>query len=200
MRLKINPLHPQPDIINQVVEVLRHDGVIIYPTDTIYGLGCRLGSPKAIAKIYQLKKRERRKPLSFICHDLQQVSEYAILTNQVFRLAKRLLPGPYTLVLTASRLAPKVIQSAKQAVGIRIPNHEVTKQLVAALGQPLISTSANVSGENSLSDPKELEKVFGNRVDMVLDAGILHGDPSTVLDCTSEDIKLLRQGAGAWPA
>lgn len=200
MRLKIDPLNPQTEIINQAVEVLRNDCVIIYPTDTIYGLGCRLGSPKAIAKIYQLKKRERRKPLSFICHDLKQVSQYAVLTNQVFRLAKRLLPGPYTLVLTASRLAPKVIQSAKQAVGIRIPNHEVTKQLVAALGEPLISTSANLSGEDSLSNPKELEEIFGNRVDMILDAGILHGDPSTVLDCSSEDIKLLRQGAGVWPA
>lgn len=200
MRLKINPLHPQAEIINQAVEVLRNDGVIVYPTDTIYGLGCSLGSAKAIDKIYQLKKRERHKPLSFICHDLQQVSQYAVLTNQIFRLAKRLLPGPYTLVVTASHLAPKVIQSAKQAVGIRIPNHAVTQQLVAALGQPLISTSANLSGEDSLSDPKELEEVFGNRVDMILDAGILPGDPSTVLDCTSEDIKLLRQGAGVWPA
>lgn len=199
MRVKINPANPQPKLIDQAIQVLQKDGVIVYPTDTIYGLGCRLSSAKGIERIYQIKKRQRRKPLSFICANIQQVSHYAILSNTAYKLAKRLLPGPYTLILPASGKSPKAIQSVNHAVGIRIPDHQVTMALVEALNEPLVSTSANASGDESLSDPSEIEGLFGSQTDLVLDAGILHGDPSTILDFTGDDIVLVRQGAGEWP-
>lgn len=199
MRLPINPLHPQPEIIARVVAALRDDGTAIYPTDTVYGLGCRLGSAAGVERIYRLKRRERRKPMSFICSTLAQVSEYVVLSNPTYRLAKRLLPGPYTLVLPASAKTPRVVQSKVRAVGIRIPNHPVTSALVDALGEPLTSTSANLSGEAAEQDPVTLERTFGLEVDVVLDAGPLWGDPSTVLDCTGPEPVVIRQGAGLWP-
>ena len=199
MRIQIDPLHPDAVAITKAVEVLRQDGVIVYPTDTVYGIGCRIGSPAAIAAVYRAKGRQRRKPASFICQDLQQISHYVVLSDAAYRLAKQLLPGPYTLVLPASPACPKPIQSAHRAVGVRIPNSPVTAALVAALGEPLLSTSANISGGEALTNPAEIELAFGNKVDLILDAGIISGQSSTVLDCTGVEVVVLRQGAGEWP-
>jgi tRNA threonylcarbamoyl adenosine modification protein (Sua5/YciO/YrdC/YwlC family) len=199
MRIAINPTDPDQDVIGRAAEMLRRDGVLVYPTDTVYGIGCRIGSPVAIAAVYRAKGRQRRKPASFICRDLQQISRYAVLSDGVYRLAKQLLPGPYTLVLPASSACPKPIQSAHRAVGVRIPDCAITAALVEALGEPLISTSANISGEETPADPAAIEQSFGARVNLVLDAGPLHGEPSTVLDCTGPEAVVIRQGAGPWP-
>lgn len=199
MRIQIDPTNPGAAAIAQAVEVLRNDGVIVYPTDTVYGIGCRIGSPAAIAAVYRAKGRQRRKPASFICHDLSQVSRYAVLSDDAYRLAKLLLPGPYTLVLPASPSCPKPIQSAHRAVGVRIPASAVTAALVEALGEPLISTSANVSGEETPVDAGAIERTFGSRVRLVLDAGRLSGQPSTVLDLTGAEPTVIRAGAGPWP-
>ena len=194
MRLSINPCQPDPATIARVVGILQSDGVIIYPTDTIYGIGCRLGSAAAIRRVYKIKGRREYKPLSFICADIGQV-----VSDTIYRLAKQLLPGPYTLILPATPNCPKVIQSSHRAVGIRIPNHPVTNALVQVLGEPLITTSANISGSAPMSDPTQLEKQFGQLVDYILDVGIITGESSTILDCTGQDITLVRLGAGSWP-
>lgn len=199
MRLSIDPHRPQPDAVATAAAALRADGVVVYPTDTVYGLGCRIGSATALERIYRLKRRERRKPMSFICGSLAQVSEYAVMPNPAYRLAKRLLPGPYTLVLPATAKAPRVLQSRVRAVGVRIPSHPVTAALVAALGEPLTSTSANLSGQATEPTPAEIERTLGPGVDLILDAGPLWGDPSTVLDLTGSDPVVLRQGSGPWP-
>jgi tRNA threonylcarbamoyl adenosine modification protein (Sua5/YciO/YrdC/YwlC family) len=198
-RLSIDPRQPDPTAIAAAVAALRADGVIVYPTDTVYGLGCRIGSAAALERIYRLKRRERRKPMSFICGSLAQVSEYAVMSNHAYRLAKRLLPGPYTLVLPATARAPRVLQSKVRAVGVRIPSHPVTAALVAALGEPITTTSANLSGQATEPTPVEVERALGSGVDVILDAGPLWGDPSTVLDLTGADPVVLRQGAGPWP-
>lgn len=199
MRISVDPINPNPGVIAKAVEVLRSDGVLVYPTDTVYGIGCRLGSPAGIAAVYRAKGRQRRKPASFICRDLQQISRYAVLSDAAYRLAKQLLPGPYTLVLPASPACPKPIQSAHRAVGVRIPDCAVTAAIVQALGEPLISTSANMSGEETPEDAAAIERAFGPSVSLVLDAGALTGQPSTVLDCTGPEAVVLRQGAGLWP-
>jgi tRNA threonylcarbamoyl adenosine modification protein (Sua5/YciO/YrdC/YwlC family) len=182
-----------------VVSILQSGGVIIYPTDTIYGMGCKVSSHAAIARIYQLKGRRENKPMSFICAGISQVSQYAVVSDAMYRLAKQLLPGPYTLVLPASPTCPKAIQSAHRAVGIRIPDHAVTQAIVQALGEPLLTTSANASGANPISDPNQLEQQFGKVVDCILDAGLTSNEASTVLDCTGPEVVVLRQGAGQWP-
>ncbi len=199
MRVPVDPRHPDPVAIARAVEVLQADGVIVYPTDTVYGIGCRIGSPAGIAAVYRAKGRQRRKPASFICRDLQQISHYAVLSDAAYRLAKQLLPGPYTLVLPASPACPKPIQSAHRAVGVRIPDCAVTAAIVQALGEPLISTSANISGEETPEDAAAIERTFGPSVGLVLDAGVLSGQPSTVLDCTGSEASVIRQGAGPWP-
>ncbi len=199
MRVTVDPINPDSIAIARAVQALRADGVIVYPTDTVYGIGCRIGSPAGIAAVYRAKGRQRRKPASFICRDLQQISRYAVLSDAAYRLAKQLLPGPYTLVLPASPACPKPIQSSHRAVGVRIPDCAVTAAIVEALGEPLISTSANTSGEQTPADPAAIERAFGPSVGLVLDAGMLSGQPSTVLDCTGSEVAVLRQGAGPWP-
>lgn len=199
MRIQIDPRHPDPAAIERAAAALRADGVVVYPTDTVYGIGCRIGSPAAIAAVYRAKGRQRRKPASFICRDLQQISRYAVLSDASYRLAKQLLPGPYTLVLPASPACPKPIQSAHRAVGVRIPASAVTAALVAALDEPLISTSANLSGQGTPVDAAAIERTFGPAVQLVLDAGPLSGEPSTVLDLTEAEPKVVRMGSGPWP-
>jgi tRNA threonylcarbamoyl adenosine modification protein (Sua5/YciO/YrdC/YwlC family) len=196
MLLTINPETPQKRLIHRVVECLKQGGVIAYPTDTIYGLGCDIFNRKGVKRIYQIKQRDQKKPFSFICADLSDVANYAQVSNFAFKIMKRYLPGPYTFVLEATRVVPDLLTTRQKTVGIRIPSNPIALAIVRELGHPLVTTSANVSGEEPLSDPSLLEESIGRMIDVVVDGGIIMGDPSTVISLIDDRIEVLRQGAG----
>jgi len=196
MLLTINPVNPQPRLITRVVECLKQGGVIIYPTDTTYGIGCDIFNRKGVKKIYQIKQRDPRKPFSFICADLSDASNYAQVSNFAFKTMKRNLPGPYTFVLEATRIVPDLLTTKQKTVGIRIPDNPISLAIVRELGHPLVTTSANISGEETLTDPVMLHELMGKTVDLVIDGGILLGDPSTVIGLIDDQVEILRQGSG----
>lgn len=196
MLVPINPDHPQPRLIAQVVACLQNDGVIAYPTDTTYGIGCSIFNKKGLERIYQMKQRDKRKPFSFICADLSEVSRYARLTNLAFKLMKRYLPGPYTFVLEASREVPDLLLTRQKTVGIRMPDNPICLALVQGLGVPIVTTSANLSGEDPVGDPLEIKAQFGHALDMIVDGGLLATDVSSVVSLVGDRIELLREGAG----
>lgn len=197
MILAINPDNPQPRIIKQVVECLRQGGVIIYPTDTTYGLGCDIFNRKGIKKIIQIKQRDNRKPFSFICSDLAEVASYAQVSNFAFKIMKRQLPGPYTFVLDAAKVVPDAVSTKQKTVGVRIPDNAICQEIVKELGHPLVTTSANISGEETLQDPQLIDEHMGRLVDMVIDGGISLGEASSVINLVDDQIEILRQGSGA---
>ncbi|MDO3376675.1 L-threonylcarbamoyladenylate synthase [Geoalkalibacter halelectricus] len=196
MVLAINPQNPQDRLINQVVEKLKQGGVIAYPTDTTYGIGCDIFNKKGVKNIFQIKKRDLRKPFSFICADLSDVSNYAQVSNFAFKIMKRHLPGPYTFVLEATRIVPDSLVTKQKTVGIRIPENPIALSIVRALGHPLVTTSANISGEDVYHDPLDIEEHLGRMLDLVIDGGILRGDPSTVISLIGDRVEVLREGAG----
>ncbi|MBT9587212.1 threonylcarbamoyl-AMP synthase [bacterium] len=181
--------------VARAAEALKKGGVIVYPTDTVYGMGCDLLNKRAIERIYQYKKMPRQKPLSFICSDMTQVSEYAQVSNSAFKLMKRLLPGPFTFILQASRQVPKVMVSKQHTVGIRVPAHDVCLELVTTLGNPLVNTSASVSLEEIESNPESIQEEF-HLVDLMLTDGMLQSDVSTIIDFTGDEPVVVRQGKG----
>jgi tRNA threonylcarbamoyl adenosine modification protein (Sua5/YciO/YrdC/YwlC family) len=196
MILNINPENPQPRLIHKVVETLKQGGVIAYPTDTTYGIGCDIFNKKGVKKIYQIKHRDPRKPFSFICADLSDVANYAQVSNFAFKTMKRNLPGPYTFVLEATRMVPDLLTTRQKTVGIRIPDNAIALAIVRELGHPLVTTSANVSGEEAFNDPSLIDESMGRMLDMVVDGGILLGDPSTVVSLIDDKAEVLRQGSG----
>ncbi len=185
----------QETAIDRAVETLKKGGVIVYPTDTVYGMGCDLLNKRAVDRIYQLKRLHRRKPLSFICEDLTHISEYAIIGNAAFKTMKRLLPGPFTFVLQATRLVPKTMMTKQRTVGIRVPDHPVCLELVRRLGRPLVNTSASESIDEVVSDPDQIEEKY-HQADLMLSQGLLDSEPSTVVDYTMDVPTVLRPGKG----
>lgn len=170
---------------------------VVYPTDTIYGLAAAVDQRAAVERLYRLRKLDRSKPLSLVCSDLSEVSRYAVVDNECFRTMKRVLPGPYTFILKATKEAPRLGQSKRKTVGIRMPAHPVAQALVQALGAPLLSTSSLGDPGSELSDPVLLAEAYsGTEVDLVLDAGILRGVPSTIIDWSGDEPEVLREGAG----
>jgi len=196
MLLPINPETPQLRLVRIIADSLRQGGVIAYPTDTIYGIGCDIFNRKGVKKIYQIKQRDPRKPFSFICADLSEVANYAQVSNFAFKIMKRYLPGPYTFVLEASRVVPDLLTTKQKTVGIRIPDNPIALQIVRELGHPLVTTSANISGEDRWSDPEDIQQRLGKMLDMVVDGGMLTGDPSTVISLVNDNAEVLREGAG----
>ncbi len=194
--LAVYPQNPQGRHIARAVEVLRDDGVIVYPTDTVYGLGCDITSKRAVERIIAIKGRDPKKPMSFVCSDLTDISRYAKVSNFAYRVLRRFLPGPYTFVLEASREVPKMLLTKQKTVGIRIPDHPVALALVRELRNPILSTSANPSGSDPLNDPREIREVLGSQVDIVLDCGVLPRVPSTVISLVNDAVQVLREGAG----
>jgi tRNA threonylcarbamoyl adenosine modification protein (Sua5/YciO/YrdC/YwlC family) len=168
----------------------------VYPTDTVYGLGCDITQRAAIDRVVRIKGRDPKKPMSFVCADLTHISRYANVTDFAYKILKRYLPGPYTFVLAASRETPKILQSKQRTVGIRIPDHPVPIALVAELGEPLLSTSANRSSEETVSDPDDLEQRFSHDVDLILECGPLPVLPSSVISLVDDRVEVLREGAG----
>ncbi len=197
MILEINPKHPEPRKIKQVVEVLSNGGIIAYPTDTYYGIGCDLLNKAAIEKIYQLKRRSPVDPFSFICSDLKNISEYAQVTNYAYKNMKRLLPGPYTFVLEGSRLVPKIMLTKRHTVGIRVPDNAICLAIVDDLGHPVISTSAtNPETKDILATPQEIKEKLGHAVDLIIDGGSVPGKPSSVVSLIGDTPEVLREGSG----
>jgi len=196
MILTINSENPQLRLIRKVADVLKGGGVIGYPTDTIYGVGCDLFHPDAIRKIHRLKKLDGKKPLSFICADLKDISQYAYVSNQAYKLMKRLLPGAYTFVLKATKLVPKIALTKQKTVGIRIPDNKICLALVKSLGNPIISTSVYKPDEGLYNDPEEIDERFGRQLDLVIDGGIIVAAHSSIVDFTDDAPRVIRRGKG----
>lgn len=198
--LKIHPLNPEMRKINRVVDVLRNGGIIVYPTDTIYGIGCDLMNRKSIERLCKVMDIKPNKlDLSFICNDLTHISEYVKnLQTPVFKVLKKSLPGPFTFILESSSRVPKILDVTKKTVGIRIPDHNIPRTLVAELGNPLITSSIKDDDKikEYTTDPEEIYEDFKNLVDIVIDGGAGGNVPSTVVDCTDGNLVLVRQGLG----
>lgn len=196
MILKLDPVNPQPRHITRVTEALREGKIIAYPTDTYYGIGCDLYQKKAIEKVYRLKKRSLKKPFSFICADLKDISQYARVSNYAYRTMRRLLPGPYTFILDGTRLVPKIMLSPRKEAGIRVPDSQICMALVKALGNPIITTTASNAADVPLTDPQEIETLFKGSIEIVIDGGAVPSEPSTVVSLIEDTPKIIRKGLG----
>ena len=200
MLLKIYPENPNPREIRKVVECLQNGGIIIYPTDTIYGLGCDIFQHKAVERISQIIGDSKKKNyFSFICSDLSNLSDYTKpIGNPVFKAMKKALPGPFTFILNANNNVPKILQSKKKTVGIRVPDNSIIREIVSQLGHPILSTSVKDDDEivEYTTDPELIYERYGDVVDIVIDGGYGDNIPSTVVDCTDDDIQIIREGKG----
>ncbi len=201
MLIRIHPEDPQPRLIKQVVEVLKAGGIIIYPTDTIYGLGCDIFQHKAIERICRIKGIEPQKAqLSFVCADLSDLSQYAKqLNTPVYRTLKQYLPGPYTFILEASKEVPKILKSKRDTIGIRIPDNVISQAIVKELGHPLLSASLPGEFVEDYTDPELMYEKFEKLVDIVIDGGVGGMVPSTIINYASGEPEVIREGAGEWP-
>lgn len=200
MLIHVHPDNPQPRAIKTIVETLQKGGLIIYPTDTIYGIGCDIFQPKAIERICRIKQVVPQKAqLSFICYDLSDLSKYTkSISTPLYRILKSHLPGPYTFILPASREVPKILKSKKDTIGLRVPGNLIARTIVQELGRPILSASLPGEMIEEYTDPELMFENFGNQVDIVIDGGIGGWVPSTIIDCTQEPPEILRQGAGVW--
>mgnify|MGYP003583790413 FL=1 len=200
MLIKIYPENPNPKAIDQAVEILKKGGLIIYPTDTVYGLGCDITNQKAIEKICKIRGIKPEKAnFSFICSDLRHISDYIKpIDTTVFRVLKKALPGPFTFIFNANNNVPKLLSSNKKTVGIRVPDNNIAREIVAALGNPIISTSIKDDDEviEYSTDPELIHEKYEDLVDLVIDGGFGDNEASTVIDCTSGDFEVIREGKG----
>jgi tRNA threonylcarbamoyl adenosine modification protein (Sua5/YciO/YrdC/YwlC family) len=198
MIVEIHPQNPQERLIRKVADVLREGGVIIYPTDTVYGLGCDIFQPKAVERICRIKGINPQKAnLSFVCSDLSDLSKYAkAISTPQYRFIKQYIPGPYTFILPASREVPKILKSRKDTIGLRVPNHRITHAIAAALGHPILSSSLPGEMVEEYTDPELIHEKFEKLVDLVVNGGIGGMEYSTIVDMTSEEPEIVRQGAG----
>lgn len=197
--LRIHPDTPEERKIRHVVDVLRNGGVIIYPTDTIYGLGCDIHNTRAIERIARIKGiKPQKNDFSFICHDLSHIADYARVGNMAFKLMKRLLPGPYTFILDVSHRVPKILHTNKRTVGIRIPDHNIPREIVKELGNPIITTTIKDDDDiiQYITDPEIIFERFQHLVDIVIDGGMGGNIPSTIIDATTDDFEIVRRGLG----
>ncbi len=194
--VSINSINPQGRLLKQAVEVLEKGGVIAYPTDTTYGIGCDINNGKAIERIYRIKNKSRKDTLSFICADLSHLADYAVVSTSGFRLMKRLLPGPYTFVLRATKEPPRVLQTKQKSVGIRVPDHPIPLELVRLLGRPIVNTTANISGDEPFTHPEDIRDAMGEGIDLIIDGGDIAGELSTVIEVTDDGAEILREGKG----
>ncbi|MRS01644.1 threonylcarbamoyl-AMP synthase [bacterium] len=196
MLMEINPDNPQARLIAKIVDILEKGGVIAYPTDTTYGIGCSIMNKRGIERIYAIKHREKNKPFSFICSDLSDIARYAKVSNFQYKAMKRLLPGAYTFVLNATNIVPGLLVTKQKTVGIRIPDNRICLAIVQALGHPIITTSANLSGEEPIGDPSIVDRQMGKQLDLVVDGGILSAAVSSVVSLIDDIPLVLRKGAG----
>lgn len=196
MVLEINPQNPQKRLIRRAAEILRSGGIIAYPTDTYYGIGCDILNKKAIARVYKLKRRPKHKPFSFICSDLKNISQYAQVTNYAYKTMKRLLPGPYTFILEGSRLVPKIMLTKRKTAGIRVPDHAICLAIVQELGNPILSTSATDPDGVILESLIEIEERLGHALDLIIHGGPVPSNPSSVVSLIDDYPEIIREGQG----
>jgi tRNA threonylcarbamoyl adenosine modification protein (Sua5/YciO/YrdC/YwlC family) len=192
----VDPQHPQPRHVARAVSLLQEGGLIAYPTDTYYAVGCDLFSKRAIDRLYRLKNRERDKPFSFLCPDLSDVARYAQVSKFAYRTMRALTPGAFTFVLEATRLVPDVMVARPKQVGIRVPDCALARRLAEELGHPLVTTSATGPDSQPLLDAKDIKTVLGTSIDLILDGGVQANEPSTVVSLIGDRIEILRQGKG----
>ena len=190
MLLSINPQNPQGRLIKRVSELLDQGGLIAYPTDTFYGIGCDLFNKKGIQLIHKLKSRPLTKPFSIICDSLKEISRYAQVSNYAYKTMRRLLPGPYTFILEGTKLVPKIMLTKRRTVGIRVPDNKICLEIVRALGRPIISTSAG------FDDPYAIQEAFTSYLDIVIDGGVLYPSPSSVISLIGNVPDIIREGKG----
>ena len=193
---EIHLLNPQQRFINKAIKVLKAGGIIIYPTDTVYGIGCDIFNKAAIGRIQEIKNNPDIKLLSFICPNLKDISKYAKVSDYAYKTMKHLLPGPYTFILPAAKQVPKKLWNKRKSVGIRVPDHKIAMSIVEGLGNPIISTSATNRKGEVLFDPLEIKNIFHSQVDLMLASGNLNGTPSSVIDLSEDTPVIVRQGAG----
>lgn len=200
MLLHVHPLNPQPRQIKTIIDCLKSGGIIIYPTDTIYGLGCDIFQHKAIERICRIKNVDPQKAqLSFICHDLSDLSAYTkSISTPLYRLLKQSLPGPYTFILPASKEVPRILKSKKDTIGLRVPDNLIARTIVQELGHPILSASLPGEMVEEYTDPELMHENFKKSVDLVVDGGIGGMTPSTIVDCTEEMPVVIREGLGEW--
>jgi len=194
--LSINSQNPQARLIQKAVAVLKDGGVIIYPTDTVYGLGCSLSNKRGIERIYEIKRRSKKRPLSFVCSDLKHISQYALVTDYAYKTMKRCLPGPYTFILEASRLVPKMILPKRPTTGIRVPDNQICLALIRELGEPIISTSVQTQEGEDLGNPLLIDEHFRRIVDLIIDGGVILPEPSSVISLVGDTTEIVRTGKG----
>lgn len=195
MILEVNPDNPEPRKIRRAVDALEAGNIIGYPTDTVYGLGCDLMNKKALDRLYQMKGMPRSRPLTFLCRDLADVSRFAVMHDHVFRTLRAFLPGPYTFIVEATREVPRVVQTPRKTVGIRVSKHPVSNALIAELGRPILTTTACHPGDEPFVDPRDIDDEFAG-LSLVIDAGQSGTIPSSIVDLTGDEPKVLREGAG----
>ena len=200
MLLHVHPLNPQPRQIKTIIDCLKSGGIIIYPTDTIYGLGCDIFQHKAIERICRIKNVDPQKAqLSFICNDLSDLSTYTkSISTPLYRLLKQHLPGPYTFILPASKEVPRILKSKKDTIGLRVPDNLIARTIVQELGHPILSASLPGEMVEEYTDPELMHENFQKLVDLVVDGGIGGMTPSTIVDCTEEMPVVIREGLGEW--
>jgi tRNA threonylcarbamoyl adenosine modification protein (Sua5/YciO/YrdC/YwlC family) len=196
MILEWDPARPRKKATELIRKTLLDGGVIAYPTDTFYGMGCDLFNIKAIRRLYAMKRLDQKRALSIICRDFKDISNYAVMSDFAFEVLKRCLPGPYTFVLKARKVLPKLLMTVRKEVGIRIPDHPVPRALVDLIERPIINTSAKMPGGEVIADPRRIEHDFKAGLDLVIDGGILLSDPSTVIRLVDEKVEVLREGKG----
>lgn len=190
MIISINPQNPQKRLINRVVQVLEKGGLIAYPTDTFYGIGCDLFNKKGIQLIHKLKSRPLKKPFSIVCDSLKEISRYAQVSNYAYKTMKRCLPGPYTFVLEGTKLVPKIMLTKRKTVGIRVPDNKICLEIVGALGRPIISTSAGYD------DPFAIQEAYAPYLDLIIDGGMIYPSPSSVVSLIDDVPEVIRVGKG----
>lgn len=196
MLITVNPETPQERLISQIVDIVKKGGLIAYPTDTHYGIGCDIMNKKAIEKVYLLKQRDRSQPFSFICADLKHITDYAHVTNYAYRTMKRLLPGPFTFVLKGSKMVPKIMLTKRKTAGIRVPANNIALAIARLLGNPILSTSATGPDDTIFEEPSLLHDWFGNRIEAVIDGGPVTGVASSVISLVDDEPEIIRYGAG----
>ncbi|GAB3794399.1 L-threonylcarbamoyladenylate synthase [Spirosoma humi] len=197
--IKLYPKNPDPRRIEHIVRALRDGAVVIYPTDTIYGMGCDIHNARAVERVARIKGiKPTKNDFSFICYDLSHIADYARVSNQAFKLMKSLLPGPFTFILQATGNVPKLLNTNKKTVGIRVPDNDIPRQIVHQLGNPIITTSIRDEDEiiEYSTDPELIFEKFQNQVDIVVDGGYGGNVPSTIVDATDDDFSVVRQGLG----
>ncbi|SEM18062.1 tRNA threonylcarbamoyl adenosine modification protein, Sua5/YciO/YrdC/YwlC family [bacterium A37T11] len=200
MLIRIHEQNPNDRSIDQVISVLQKGGIIIYPTDTVYGIGCDITNHRAIERLCEIRGiRPEKANFSFICYDLTDISQYSKpLDNATFRLLKKALPGPFTFIFNATQKVPKLLSSKKKTVGIRVPDNNIAREIVRRLGNPIVSASIHDDDDviEYSTDPELIHEKFGDLVDLVIDGGYGGNIPSTVVDCTSGEFEVIRQGKG----